>query len=171
MKITRILLLSLTVILLSCSDDDAPQPTSQGMVGTWAIAAVDYTGTSTTTAQGTTIKADYTGTGKDMNVTTTFSENPNRVISEGSYIIVLKTTMLGQTTTDEYPFDEVVSDGTWTLDGNTLTINGPNGPEKATILDQSNTALKMRMDVKQSQTSQGVSVSTDVQIIYTFTKK
>lgn len=171
MKIAKVFLLSLAVIFLSCSDDDDPQPTSQGMVGTWAITAVDYKGTSTTTAQGTSIKADYTGTGKDMNVTTTFSENPNTVVSEGSYIIVLKTTMMGQTSTDEYPFDEVVTDGTWALTGNTLTITGADGPQQATILEQTSTALKMRMDVKESVTSQGITVSTDIQITYTFRKK
>jgi hypothetical protein len=170
MKTTRILLLSLTV-LFSCSEDDDPQPTSQGMVGAWTMTAVDYKGTSTTTTQGTSMKADYTGTGKDINVTTTFSENPNTVHTEGSYIIVVKTTMQGQTTTDEYPFDEVVTDGTWALNGRTLTITGPDGPQEATVLNQTSTALKMRMDLKESATSQDITVSTDIQITYTFTKK
>ena len=170
MKITKLLLLSLAVILLSCGEDDEPLPTSQGMVGTWAMTAVDYKGTSTTTVLGVSAKADFTGTGKDMNLITTFNENPNTVISEGSYIIVLKTTASGQTTTDEYPFDEVVTDGTWTLNGRALTITGPNGPEQATVLQQSSTALKMRMDVKESESSQGITVSTDIQITYTFKK-
>lgn len=170
MKTLRILLLSLA-IPFSCSEDDDPQPTSQGMVGTWAVTGVDYKGTSTTTTQGVSLKADYTGTGKDMHLTTTFTENPNTVTSEGGYIIVLTTTMLGQTSTDEYPFEDVVTDGSWTLSGQTLTITGVAGPQKATILEQTSTSLKMRMDVKESISSQGTTVSTDIRITYTFTKQ
>jgi hypothetical protein len=170
MKITKLVLLSLGVIFLSCSDDEAPLPTSQGMVGTWTMTAVDYTGTSTTTMQGVSYKADYTGTGKDMTVTTAFTENPNTVNTEGSYIIVLKTTVMGQSTTQDVPFDEVVVDGTWTLDGRTLTITGDVGPQTATVLEQTSTSLKIRMDVKESVTSQDITVSTDIQITYIFKK-
>jgi hypothetical protein len=169
MKITKLLFLGLAVVFLSCGEDD-PKPTSQGILGTWALTAVEYTGTSTTTAQGTSIKADYTGTGKDIQVTTTFNGNPNTVTTEGSYIIVLETTMMGQTSTDEFPFDDVVTDGTWTLDGSTLTITGANGPQKATILEQTSTALKMRFDFKESVSNMDVTVSTDIQITYSFKK-
>ena len=171
MKITKPIFLGLAVIFLSCGEDDDPLPTSQGMLGAWAMTAVDYTGTSTTTALGNSIKATYTGTGKDMNLTTTFVENPNTVTSEGSYIIVLKTIMQGQTSTAEYPFDGVVTDGTWTLAGNTLTVTDANGPQKATILSQTSTTFKMRMDVKENESSLGITVSADVHITYTFTKK
>ncbi len=171
MKITKPFLLGLAVIFLSCGEDDDPLPTSQGMLGAWAMTAVDYTGTSTTTALGNSIKVDYAGTGKDMNLTTTFTENPNTVTSEGNYIIVLKTTAQGQTSTAEYPFDEVVTDGTWTLTGNTLTVTDSNGAQKATILSQTSTTFKMRMDVKESESSLGITVSTDIHITYTFERK
>ena len=171
MKTTKLLLLSLAVIFLSCSEDDEPPlPTSQGMLGTWTMTAVDYQGTSTTTVQGISTKADFTGTGKDISVVSTFNDNPNTVVTEGSYIIVLKTTSMGQTRTDEVPFQDVITNGSWTLDGRTLTIDGIVGPQKATILEQTSTALKMKMDVKQSQTSQGGSVSADIQITFTFKK-
>lgn len=156
--------------LFSCSEDEDPLPTSQGMIGTWTITAVDYKGTTTTTVSGASAKADFTGTGKDMDVTSTFSENPNTVTTEGSYVIVLKTTMMGQTTTEEVPFEEVVLDGTWTLDGRTLTITGPVGPQKATVLEQTSTTLRMSLDLKESQSSQGITVTTDIQTVYTFTK-
>lgn len=170
MKITKLLLLSIAVIFLSCSEDD-PKPTSEGMVGAWTITAVDYRGTTTTSALGTNIKADFTGTGKDMNLTTTFNANPNTVVSEGSYTIVLTTTVMGQTSTDEHPFEEVVTDGTWTLSGNKLTFIDANGSQDATILQQTSTTLKMKVDIKESETSQGVTVTTDVHATYTFKKK
>ena len=170
MKTTKLLFLSLAVIFFSCSEDDEPLPTSQGMVGTWTMTAVDYRGTSTTTVMGVTAKADFTGTGKDISVMSTFNENPNTVATEGSYIIVLTTTSMGQTHTDEVAFEDVITDGTWTLDGRTLTITGPIGPQKATIVEQTSTALKMSMDVKQNQTTQTGSITADIKITFTFKK-
>jgi hypothetical protein len=172
MKISKLLLLSVAVIFLSCGDDDDdPKPTSQGIVGTWAIAAVDYKGTTTTTVQGSTIKADFTGTGKDMNLTTTFNANPNTVSSQGSYIIVLKTSILGQTTTDEYPFDDVVSDGTWELNGDKLKVTNSGVTQEATIVEQTSTSLKIKVDVNESETSQGYTIATNIQATYTFKKQ
>jgi hypothetical protein len=171
MKITKLLLLSLAVIFLSCSEDEDPIPTSEGMVGDWAITALDYKGTTTTTAQGVSIKADFTGTGKDMDLITTFNSNPNTVTSEGSYTIVLKTTSMGQSTTDEYEMDETVTDGTWTLNGKTLTVTSDFGPQTATILEQTSTTLKLKAEVSENQSDQGITVSSKIEAIYTFTKQ
>src|SRR6187431_867382 len=106
MKITNIFLLSIVVLLFSCSDDDnTPLPTSEGMVVSWQVTAIDYSGTSTTTYEGESYKATYTGKGKDMDYTTTFNTDPNTVANEGSYTIELKTTMEGQSTTEDYVYD------------------------------------------------------------------
>ena len=171
MKITKLLLLSLAVIFLSCNEDEDPIPTSEGMVGNWAITALDYKGTTTTTAQGISIKADFTGTGKDMDLITTFTTNPNTVTSEGSYTIVLKTTYAGQSTTEEYEVDETVTDGTWTLSGKNLTVTGDFGPQTATILEQTSTTLKLKAEVSENESDQGITVSTKIEAIYTFTKQ
>lgn len=171
MRITKLVLLCLTVISWSCSEDEDPMPTSQGMVGTWAISNLEYKGTTTTSFEGGSLRADFTGTGKDMDLTTSFSANPNNVTSAGSYTIVLKTTMMGQTTTQEMMMDQVVTDGTWTLSGRDLTITNDGIPQTATIVDQTSTTLKLKVDVNQSETDQGITVSTKVQATYTFTKQ
>lgn len=169
MKITKLLMLSVAVIFLSCGDDD-PMPTSSGMVGNWTVTAVDYRGTTTMSALGTNIKSDFTGTGKDMTVNTVFNENPNTVNSQGSYTIVLRTTTMGQTATEERTFDEVVTNGSWSLSGKKLTITDSHGPQEATILEQTSTALKIRVDVKESETNLGITVTTDLHVTYTFKK-
>jgi hypothetical protein len=171
MKITKLLLLSLVVIFFSCSEDEDPKPTTEGMVGAWAITALDYKGTTTTSAEGLSMKAEFTGTGKDMNLITTFGANPNIVTSQGSYTIVLTTNMMGQTETQEYPFEEVVTDGTWSLNGNTLTITNDFDSQTATIVEQNSTTLKVRIDVDETESDQGITVSTKVQATYTFTKQ
>ena len=171
MKITKFFLLSLAVIFLSCSEDEDVKPTIEGMVGQWAITALDYKGTTTTTAQGTSIKAGFTGTGKNMDLITTFGASPNTVTSEGSYTIVLKTTYMGQSMTEEYETDETVTDGTWDLNGNTLTVTNDFGTETATVLEQTSTTLKLKAEVSESESDQGITVSTKIEAIYTFTKQ
>jgi len=171
MKIAKLLLLSLAVIFLSCSEDEDPKPTTEGMAGAWKITALDYKGSTTTTAQGASIKADFTGTGKEMNLITTFNTNPNTVTSQGSYTIVLKTTYMGQTVTDEYDMEETVSDGTWSLNGNTLTVTNDFDSQTATILEQTSTTLKLKAEVNESETDQGITVSTKIEAIYTFSKQ
>ena len=170
MKIVKLLLLSLTVIFLSCSEEEDPLPTSQGMIGTWTITALEYKGSTTTSFEGGSLKADFTGSGKDMTLTTTFSESPNTVVSAGSYTIVLKTTMMGQTSTDEVTMYEVLTDGTWALNGRDLTVTNDGFSQKATIVEQNSTNLKIKFDTTQSQSDQGITVTTNVQGVYTFKK-
>lgn len=65
MKVLSLVLLSSLVLLFSCSQGDDPQPTSEGLVGTWTVTGIDYKGSTTTTITGVSLKADFTGTGKD----------------------------------------------------------------------------------------------------------
>ena len=85
------------------------------------------------------------------------------------HAIVLKTTYLGQSTTEEYEMDETVTDGTSTLNGNTLTVTSDFGAETATILEQtSTTTLKLKAEVSENENDQGITVSTKIEAIYTF---
>jgi len=68
---------------------------------------------------------------------------------------LLKTTSMGQSTTEEYEMDETVTDGTWTLNGNTLTVTSDFGPQTATILEQTSTALKLKAEDSENQSDQG----------------
>jgi len=124
MKITKFFIVSLVVLFFSCSEDEqAPAlPTVEGLTGTWDMTAIDYSGTSATTFGGNTINATFTGKGKNMDYITTFSVDPNAVVSQGSYTIELTTKVAGQTTTEDYEFNDAFMDGTWELDGQTLII-------------------------------------------------
>lgn len=171
MKITKLLLLCIAVILFSCSEDEDPIPTSDAMVGSWTVTALTYSGSTTTTISGVTLKADFTGTGKDMDLTTTFGLSPNTVTNEGSYTIVLTTTSAGVTSTDEFLFEEIINDGTWALSGKTLSITNPGGTQQATILKQTSTTLEIGVNVDESESVSGITITTKVQGVYTFIKK
>jgi hypothetical protein len=167
---TKLLFLSFAVVLFSCSKDDDPMPTSDGLVGTWTMTSLTYNGTTTTTASGMTINADFTGRGKDMDYITTFQVNPNTVVSEGSYTIELTTTILGQTTTDDYEFEEALSDGTWELNGKTLTITNGSDSQQGIITKQTDTTLEVKVDLNMTENGPGYSITQEVHAVYTFSK-
>lgn len=170
MKITKLFFLSLVVILFSCDKEEDPLPTSEGMEGEWTITGINYSGTTTTSAFGLSATVNHTGTGKNMDLTTTFTRDPNTVASEGSYTIEVKNTALGQTVTEELHFTEVLIDGTWTLEGRTLTIANTGIEQEATVTRQTSTALELRININESETAQGTTVATNIQIVYTFQK-
>jgi hypothetical protein len=171
MKLTKFLMFCIiAIILLSCSEED-PQPTSAGMVGTWSVTAVDYKGTTSVSGSGISAKTDFTGTGKNMHLTVVFKETPNTVVSEGGYTAVLKTTMAGQTSTEEIEVDGFLTNGTWTLSGRTVTFTNPDGTDTATIIEQTATTMKMKWVVNESETDSGITTTEQVTGTYTLTKK
>jgi hypothetical protein len=172
MKLSKLFLIGLAVIFLSCGDDDDdPQPTSEGLAGTWTVTAIAYEGTTTTSGGGMEMEADFTGTGKNMDLDITFNENPATFTSQGDYTIAMTTTMMGQSIKQDYPFEGFLADGTWALDGKKITVTGPNGPQEATIIEQTATTLKMEWDYVDIQSQQGVSIEMDIHGVYTFKKK
>ena len=77
MKILKLLsLAAMVVFFVSCSkdddDDNNTENISADIVGTWTATDVDYYGTTTTSANGITTEADFTGEGYDINFTLTF---------------------------------------------------------------------------------------------------
>ncbi len=172
MKITKLLFLAISILLLSCSEDEDPLPTEEGMLGTWIITDLTYSGSTTTTVAGISpIKADFTGFGKDMDLTTTFNADPNTVTSEGSYTIEITTTVLGMSETEEVEFEEAIMDGTWELNGKTLTVTNPGGTQEGTIVSQTSTSMKIKVSIDQTESGAGYTVRTRVNGTYTFVKQ
>jgi hypothetical protein len=175
MKITKPLLVSLAVIFLSCGDDEDPEPTNDGLAGAWTATGIDYSGTTVITIPGTTnapITGNFTGTGKNMALTVTFKENPATFTSDGSYTIALATTISGQTINQDYPFTGFLANGTWVQNGQVLTVtSGPNGPQQATIVEQTSTTLIMKWDYVYNISQQGSNTVMNIKGTYTFKRK
>lgn len=165
MKTTKHLAIVLTTILFSCSKDNDPTPTVEDITGSWAATAIDYTGTTTVT--GSPIKIDFTGKGKDMDLAVTFNRNPATFSSKGDYTIALTSVVSGQSITQDYPFQGFFSNGTWTRDGNTITVTSAQGTQQATIVEQTATTLKINWDYVLAQ---GPS-TMDIHGTYAFKKK
>ncbi|HYF71137.1 MAG TPA: hypothetical protein VD884_23575 [Ohtaekwangia sp.] len=172
MKITKFFFVSLLVLFFSCSEDEPSPalPTVEGLTGSWNMTAIDYSGTSATTFEGSTIKATFTGKGKNMDYTTAFSMDPNAVVSEGSYTIELKTTVAGQTTTEDHEFNDAFMDGTWELDGRTLIITNDGVSQEAIITKQTDDVLEAKVNIEESFSESEITVTTKVKAIYKFRK-
>ncbi|EDM43571.1 hypothetical protein SCB49_08273 [unidentified eubacterium SCB49] len=173
MKTFKFLFLALiTVSLYSCgNDDDATD--DNDLAETWNLVAFTYEGTSVSTTGSDTIESSFNGVGENINSTFTFEENPNTFSAQGSYDIVLTTTINGEATTETYTssesglaFDE---DGTWTLNGSTLTIAANNGEianfEVTTLTDD---VLVLQASQETSFEQGETSQTSVINVTYTF---
>src|SRR5690606_38164382 len=175
MKIFKLILFTAFISLtISCSkDDDSPAaPTNNGeIVGVWKGTAVDYTGNTSTSGQGQTITADYVGEAYDINYTLTFTDNPQKIISDGSYSIVLSTTIYGQTTTQNVEGLEFLSSGDWNMNGNTLSITVNNETNDAELLELTDDTLVLKAVESQTMSQGGFTVTSTTEVILSFTKQ
>lgn len=87
MRFTKLLLfLALPLMMLSCSkEDENPVFDESLLVGDWQISSLDYSGTATTTMDGFSSTATYTGKGVEMDMIVRFLQDPNSVVSDGEY--------------------------------------------------------------------------------------
>jgi len=174
MKIFKLILFTAFISLtISCSkDDDNSSPSNNGdIVGVWKGTTVDYSGTTTTSGQGQTITAEYVGEAYDVDYTLTFTENPKKVISDGSYSIVLTTTVNGQSTTQNIEGLEFLSSGDWSINGNTLSITVNNDTDEAAIVELTDNTMVLRGVETQTITQGGITVSSNTEVTLSFTKQ
>lgn len=172
MKLKFLFLAILTVTLTACSgDDDAAADTSASLIGAWIGQDVDYSGTTTTTVEGVSIDADFVGETFDVDFTLTFSEDPNEVVSEGSYGITLTTTIAGETTTQDIPNNAFASTGTWSRSGDTITISADGQTSELEITELTDSTLRVVQSIVQdlSDPDLGISIinTTTVEAVFT----
>ncbi|MEP0265000.1 lipocalin family protein [Dokdonia sp.] len=169
LKLTLIILFTISVASCS-SDDDSSNPSSANISGIWQGESFDYTGTSTTEILGESITTSFVGETENINYTLTFSENPNEVIADGSYDVILTTTLEGQTTTQTVPGIDFLNSGSWELDGNTLTFIVDGEASEATIETLTDNLLVLVISDTQEINQQGVTASTMIDAVLTFTR-
>jgi hypothetical protein len=171
MKILSIsLLMALSVIISSCSKEEVVAFDEGLLTGSWNMTTINYTGTSTTTYAGVSTVANFTGTGKDMDLTVQFTKDPNNFTSSGSYSIELKTQINGQTVTETYEFSNFMMPGSWSIKGDKLTIEAQSQSQDATIKKLNNAELIIMGQQENKVSQSGVTVTQKVSVIYSFEK-
>ncbi len=155
----------------ACGDDEAAPDGS--IVGDWDVTAIDYGGTSTTSGPGfPTITSTFTGTGVDMNLMVSFSEDPNVYTSSGSYGVELTTETQGQSSTDTVTISGFADDGEWSQNGSTIMVTASNGEtSEITIISIDGDEMILEFgDVTTTQSGDFTSTS-EVMGTYTFQRQ
>lgn len=162
MKTKILLLLTIVTFLTSCeSNDDANiNITSADLIGTWNLKQQSIeNGSMTITSQGQTLTATYSALAKDIDLTYTFSENPNKLNLNGSYNLVATANFLGQSETEEEKIDtnlfpiEAID---WSLKGNTLTLIEDNDfPTVLNVVEFTDSYIKLVGELDETETDGG----------------
>ncbi|MFC4633753.1 lipocalin family protein [Dokdonia ponticola] len=170
---------------VSCStDDDGGSDTSASLVGTWSVTSLDYEGTTSFDFLGETINTSFEGVGQNLDLDFTFTENPNEYTAEGSYDIVLDFTVNGMSETETTSVDNLQQVGTWERNGNILSIDGEiididldipvgdtTGMSELTILELTETTLRLGQDVTEEVTEEGITVSITINSEIVFSRQ
>lgn len=180
-QISRLLTIALLlpIFLLSCSEDEASGDTSGELRGTWQLTEYTSNTSASTTAEGTTLTIESDGVAENIDAIVAFTENPNEVSSEGSFDIVLTSSIAGQTETETVSIDDFSSVSTWSRDGDILTFENGNiisidtdleliDPEDAvinyTIEELTDTTLRLSSSLSQTIEQEGIEFDVDANI-------
>ena len=123
-KLTKLFFaLSLLVFLSACGGDDEPALTEASIIGTWK--AVSFTADVASTAEvfGTATTTTSSIEGSNFDYEVTFDDT--KFMTNGSYDISYSISVNGA----DFPVPDqevrdISGDGTYSVDGNTMTING-----------------------------------------------
>lgn len=172
MRFTKISLLALALcFLFACSKEEAPAPGNE-LSGNWKAIDIRYAGTSTSTMDGFTFSTNFTGTGYDQDLVINFDESPNTYTSSGDYSIELSMNANGQTITQHWTNQGFIDGGSWSREGNELTISSEtSGPQACTILELTESTLRLGYNSTQTTQQNGMTVTATVAGTYTFERQ
>jgi hypothetical protein len=137
----------LFLTLASCEKDVENNPTVN-IVGTWKLTDIhanegNYAVISNGAGRVFTFKLE----GQDYNTTTTYTENPNEFTSTGSYTAITIFDQSLPPDTTLVPFNNAM--GSWSIDGDLLTHIIADDTTTITILELSDSKLKLRQDLEE----------------------
>lgn len=165
MKNLSLLFVAFLFVFTSCSsDDDANNQIdlSVDITGQWDLTKIELEGESTMTFEGQTITTTFVGFGKDYDAQVVFTDNPKEVNATGTYTMVMTTSFMGFSETDEYPvdFSDDFDAGSWSIEGNLLVITDSNSNEVQTAKIVHLTQNKMVLVMEEVESMEGM--STDI---------
>jgi len=169
------LLLSLTLclaFLVSCSEEEDKIDPNASLIGSWNLIDMQGDGTSSVEYNGQESTSEFTVTGKDLALSTEFTEEPNNYTSSGSYTAMMKVSANGQTQETEIPMMPFILGGTWEQDGDKLIITtAGQETQEATIVELSEKVLKLKYDYEYDMSAGGMSTVYSIKGTYEFERK
>lgn len=163
------------LVFTSCSSDDDASVSAASeseIIGTWNLTALETKdGESVTTFEQTSIETTFTSIGKDFDTVVTFSEDPQNVISEGSYTTILTTTFMGESQSEEIVGEDFFQSDKWRLDGNTLYFVSSDEEEIGlTITELTDSKMSLRYELDDTVEVLGGTTSVSATYNMTLTK-
>ena len=170
---------------MGCSNDDDANNSNGDLLGTWNLLTYDYDGESVTEFQGTSVVTDFVAEAQNIDATIEFNSNPNIIMSSGSFDIALVFSVLGQEQTQTIPVDDLGSEGTWSRNGNILSINAElvnvsvpaeiiNGVSTLvdyTIEELTDTRLRLSTTITETFSLSGADVTTTLNWFLVYTRE
>ena len=167
------LILTLTSVLVSCSkDDDVHVPTnSEKIIGNWELNEFKSSGT-TITKVGNEAPTEAIITAKGETFTNTFSKftHPNTLESTGNYLLKT-TTKIGNEEVENQKITKFNTSGSWTIEGEKLTIKQGQEEKVFDIIELSDTVLKLKDLLEETTTIGSTVVTTTLTSNLSFEKK
>lgn len=154
--------------LASCSDEDGGNTNNGNAAGSWEPTELTYNGTSTFTQAGQTVSMDFSAVGIDFHNTVITLNNDGTFDSAGEGITVEMTMeFMGQEMTQEMSAPSFISEGTWEVNGSTMTLteSSTNEPQDYDIVELSDTT--MRLTGTQSTEMNGSEATVNVDMTLT----
>ncbi|KJD34542.1 hypothetical protein PK35_01780 [Tamlana nanhaiensis] len=160
-------------MLWSCSSDSEnnTEQDTNALIGTWVAQDITNTGTATFDILGETITAPIEGQGYDVDFTLSFSENPDNYTTEGSFGLEISVTYLFQTMTERIDNQEFLGNGTWSKQGNTITIVENGETTILTIKELTSTRLILTGHETEDITEDGITYTSEFDLEASFIKQ
>ncbi|MGC6431114.1 MAG: hypothetical protein ACON5F_08735 [Jejuia sp.] len=135
-----VLLFMISIAVFSCDENNnEPLDTSGDLIGDWELIGYTSNGNTSATIQGTNFTTTFTGKALNIDYILTFSENPNKAITEnGSFDYEIMTSINGFSDTETTTISNIDSEANWTRNGNVLSFTGDFGSfeTNAQVLDE-----------------------------------
>ena len=161
---------SIAILFTNCNKDD-DDINSGDLVGTWALTEFRADdGEATIDVFGLPVSFTYSFVGSDFDATTTFTENPNNFTSTGSYSLTTTTDFAGQIETETTVID-VDESGSWAINGDKLSQFAAGDTLEFTILELSDSKLRLRLDLDETIIEQGAEAHDKATVFTSFEKQ
>ncbi|SFC85817.1 hypothetical protein [Algibacter pectinivorans] len=119
-----VLLFLFSTTIFSCESSDDTLDTSGELLGDWELVSYINEGSTSTNFQGTPINYTFSGKAINIDYVLTFSENPNKAITENSsFDFEIISSFDGTSTTETSTINNINAEAEWSRDGNVLTFS------------------------------------------------
>ena len=152
----RSIYIVLTTVLVGisfgCSKevDEAPNPVQAPLTGVWEAYLYTFQGNFSTVFPDDFEFTEFAAISLELDIFMTFEENPNTYSLEGPYLMEYSETHEGDT--QQYLLLDVFEDqGSWTIDGNIITLMIDGEEVTAGISQLSDTTLILRINTSRSE--------------------